>query len=180
MNYAKHLTFGKILNITISDGPNKGRYISIVKDYDSELNELYISQPSVANIPTNLNKDEALNIKFMAGTMLCSYNAKVIEFFNDKNNNIIYKITGPTKVEKNDKRKYLRIPTPEIPIIYTTLNTPHIQHKAKLIDLSFGGMNIETTKMHQQKEILNLNLNVMNKNKETIPIISLETEVVWS
>ncbi len=175
------LTFGKILNIEVPEGRLKGKYVSVVKDYDNEENILYITHPRISNLFVPIEKDNIVKVRYLDGKMTCSYVADVLEIFTEIDP-VIYKITGPKNIEKNERRKHLRIPVPNIKVSFVSEFTPSQSNTAILIDISLGGVCIESSVPLPKDEplLLNFELPLPRPNYGIKNISQLAVKIVWN
>ena len=91
----------------------------------------------------------------------------------------IYKISGPQKIERAERRRSFRAPTPQIEVKFYSENNIKLTQAGVLYDISLTGVKIEVFKPLRINEILHLNfLLPTNKNKDTSEIRDLLVKVV--
>ncbi|MBP7651967.1 flagellar brake protein [Candidatus Dependentiae bacterium] len=176
----KHFTFGKIINIEISGGVFQGKYVSVIKEYDDTNNILYISQPRISNLFVPLSTGEPLIIHYLEGSMSCNFKSIILDIINFEDF-CVYKIEGPDKIQKSDRRKHLRMPVyPPAQINYFSQYSPTIFLQGILTDISFSGINIETQKKTDISDPLSLSFKLPKHNGGTYGIEELAVKVIWN
>jgi c-di-GMP-binding flagellar brake protein YcgR len=177
--------YGQILNIVIDSGPNYGRYVSTVRDFDEISNILYITQPKFVNTLIPVSADEKISVFFLEGKMHCKFSALIDELININGENII-KINVPLNCEADNQRESLRVPTLPSTIEIFFEDHPKINKKAVLKDISADGLgfsissDIEYFRRKNQLLYINFELVIPDEKKSVLEFRNVKSILKWN
>ena len=177
--FSKIFTFGKILNIDVKEGRLKGKYVSVVKEYDNQENLLYITQPRISNLFVPLGINDYCKIRYLEGTVICGFNSCILDIYNEIDP-VIFKMAGPIEIERNERRKFMRVPTPNIKTTFFSEYLPNQSEIGFLGDISLGGLCFETSRPMAVDEPLRMNFELPMQSGGLINISDLSVKILWA
>nr|HPG32154.1 PilZ domain-containing protein [bacterium] len=119
-------------------------------------------------------------IHYLEGTMPCNFNSSIIDVI-ELDELSIFKIEGPSGIQKSDRRKHLRMPVfPVCHLKIVSQYSPTAVFTGVLTDISFSGVNIETQKQLNINEPLLLTFQLPKQNGGFYDITDLAIKTIWS
>lgn len=152
------------VEIEVLDGPYKGTYKTVIDNLDA--NRISFGLPIMKGVPVPLGLNSVVKVTYMDAIAIYSFDGAIVDRVNDPRP--LFTVAYPKEVKRIQRRSFVRCDV-RFPLTFHKLS-PTMEvllkdQKAIVEDVSGGGLRLETETQLELGDLLDIYLDLPNKDK---------------